>query len=397
MRRTPGWWFFWSAVGLIVYTYVGFPLLLALRGLLRPRPVRRDDITPSVSLIIAAYNEASVIKDKLDNIMALDYPRDQLEVIIASDGSDDGTNAIVAAYDAPHVRLLALPRQGKNRTLNAALAEARGDILVFSDADSMLEPDALRNLVAPFADPDVGGVGGDYRYPTDVVEGSGERTYWNIDRVIKDLQNRAGSMTSATGQIFAIRREYARPVALGVTDDSYLSIQVPASHKRLVFEPSAVAYGPIATSADKEFQRKVRVTTRGLRSVWLNRRVLNPFEYGFFAIQYGSHKVLRRLVGVPLIVVALTAPTLWNRSWLYKLATLGQCGLHGAALAGFVLRNTRIGQHKALSLPLFFDMVNVAGIMALVKLMRGERRDIWVPQRDSVSETTIEAAEATTI
>jgi cellulose synthase/poly-beta-1,6-N-acetylglucosamine synthase-like glycosyltransferase len=332
-------------------------------------------------MIIAAYNEGAVIAKKLDNTFALNYPREQMEVVVASDGSDDGTNDLVAGYGAPEVRLLALPRQGKNRTLNDAVAAATGDILVFSDADSMLAPDALRHLVAPFADPEVGGVGGDFHYASDRGEGEGERTYWSFDRTLKQLQSRAGSITSATGQIYAMRQSLFKPLPLGVTDDFFTSIQVPAAHRRLVFEPQALAYGPVAASSKAEFRRKVRVMTAGLRGVWMVRHVLNPFEYGFFAIQLWSHKVLRRLMVLPLIVLCASALVLWPFGWLYQLAAIGQLGLHGAGLLGFLLRKTRLGQSKVLSLPFFFDMVNAAAIVALVNLFRGERYDIWVPQR----------------
>jgi len=386
MQRNTAWWLFWGALGLMVYTYLGFPLLVALRGLLRPRTIRRGAATPPISMIIAAYNEESTITKKLDNTFALDYPAELIEVVVASDGSDDTTNELVVRYGKPNVRLLALPRQGKNRTLNDAVAAARGDILVFSDADSMLAPDALTHLIAPFSDPEVGGVGGDFRYASARGEGEGERTYWSIDRALKQLQSRAGSITSATGQIYAVRRTLFKPIPVGVTDDFVTSIQVPAAHRRLVFEPCAVAYGPVAAASKAEFRRKVRVMTAGLRGVWVVRQVLNPLEYGFFAIQLWSHKVLRRLMVVPLAVLGVTAPMLWRQGWLYQLATLGQLCLHGAGLLGFLLRKTRVGRSKLLSLPFFFDMVNAASVVAVINLLRGERHDIWVPQRQ-VSES----------
>lgn len=379
MRRFP-LWLFWGATTLLLYTYIGFPLLTALRGLLRTRPVQRGDAQPRVTMIIAAYNEASVITKKLDNTLALDYPQDRLSIIVASDGSDDGTNELVSSYPAANIRLLALPRQGKNRTLNTAVAAADGEILVFSDADSMLATDALQHLVAPFNDPQVGGVGGDYRYAADPAA-NGERTYWSFDRWLKQLQSQAGSMTSATGQIFAMRRELFRPMPDGVTDDFYTSVQVPVAHRRLVFEPRALAYGPVAASTRAEFRRKVRVMTAGLRGVWAVRHALNPLAYGSFALQLLSHKVLRRLAVLPLMVIGVCAPLLWRHGWLYRLVTLGQLGLHAAGAAGWLLRDTRIGRAKLLSLPLFFEMVNVAALAALWNLLRGERHDIWVPQR----------------
>lgn len=383
-------WFFWGAVSVVAYTYVGFPLVAVLRGVLRPKSIHNGSALPRVTMIIAAYNEASVIAEKLANTLALDYPPALLHVIVASDGSDDGTNELVARCHAPNVRLLALPRQGKNRTLNAAVAAANGDVLVFSDADSMLAADALRHLVAPFSDPDVGGVGGDYRYASDMAEGSGERAYWSFDRMLKQLQSRAGSMTSATGQLYAMRRSLFQPMPEGVTDDFFTSVQVPAAHKRLVFAPRAVAYGSVAATPRAEFRRKVRVMTAGLRGVWSVRRLLNPFAYGYFAVQLFSHKVLRRLMVVPLLVIGLTAPTLWRHGWLYRLVTIGQGMLHSAALLGFLLRDTSRGRHKLLSLPLFFDMVHVAALAALWNLARGTRHDIWVPEREMPSGAKVD-------
>lgn len=387
MQRTLSWWMFWGAVGTVLYTYIGFPLLIVLRGLLLRRPVRSAPITPSVSLIIAAYNEADFIVKKLDNAIQLDYPQDKLEIIVASDGSDDGTNELVRAYGSPRVRLLELPRQGKNRTLNSAIPLTTGEVLVFTDADSMIEPGALRRLVAPLADPSVGGVAGDYHYEREAKEGVGERTYWSFDRVLKEMESRAGNVISATGQLYAIRRELVPSVAGGVTDDFFISVRAIIGGRRLVFAPDAVVTGPVAASDDAEFRRKVRILMRGLNSVWLSRELLNPGRYGFYALQLLSHKVLRRLMAFPLIITALSAPLLWRRGWIYRAATLGQALVHGLALAGYLLRRTPLGRKKPLSVPFFFDMVNFAAVIALSNLLRGKRADTWVTQRALTEDT----------
>src|SRR5919106_5617422 len=183
---------FWMALGLIVYAYLGFPVLLLVRGLLPHRRVRKAPIEPRVSLIIVAHNEATSITGKVDNVYALDYPSDKLEVIVASDGSDDGTNELVASYTDRGLRLLEFSRAGKTPALNAAASHATGDILVFSDANSMYPPDALRALIAPFADPAVGGVGGNQCYVAENgnrragghAASLGERLYWNYDRLL---------------------------------------------------------------------------------------------------------------------------------------------------------------------------------------------------------------------
>lgn len=381
------WWLFWSALAILLYTYIGFPMLLALRGLLYPRPVLQGDgdETPTVSLVIAAYNEAEVIQEKLDNSLDLDYPLTHLEVIVASDGSNDGTDALVAAYadETSRLRLLTLPRQGKNAALNEALAVARGDILVFSDADSWLAPDALTHLIAPFSDATVGGVAGNFHYTAYHTEGSGERTYWRFDRYLKGLQHRSGSVTSATGQLYAIRRKLFVTIPPDVTDDFYVSAQVHVAHQRLVFASQAHAYRAVATTTEAEFQRKIRVMMGGLRSVWTMRQLLNPVRHGFYALQLMTHKILRRAMIVPLILMAASASALLEEGWLYPLTLYGLLGISGLGVFGLLFSGCAIGQRKLFSLPLFFLLVNAAFVIAVSHLLRGRRSDLWTSQRNT--------------
>jgi glycosyltransferase involved in cell wall biosynthesis len=371
---------FWTSVLLVAYTYAGFPLLLWLRSRLAPRPFRVAEFTPDASLVICAYNEANTIAEKLENVLRLDYPRDRLEVIVASDGSTDGTEEIVASFAGRGVRLLALPRRGKIPTLNAAAALATGDVLVFSDANSMLEGHALRALFRPFADPDVGGVAGDQRYAGRAGRESGERAYWSLDRQLKIWQGRAGSVTSATGAIYAIRRELFRPVPAGVTDDFWISTRAIASGRRLVFAADAVAWEPPARSGDREFRRKVRVMTRGLRGVVLARELLNPLRHRFYALQILSHKVLRRLVVLPLVAILLASPWLWSAGPIYRAAILLQVLIYGLAAASALPLHGRLG--RILALPGFFCMANAAAAVAAWNVVRGRRIDLWEPERD---------------
>jgi cellulose synthase/poly-beta-1,6-N-acetylglucosamine synthase-like glycosyltransferase len=372
---------FWAAVGVILYTYLLFPLVLWLRSRFLRRPYRARDHTPRISLIICAHNEVSGIGAKLDNVRELDYPRDRLEVIVASDGSNDGTDDLVRAR-AGSVRLLSLPRRGKIPTLNAAVDAASGEILVFSDANSLYAPDALRALVRPFADPDVGGVAGDQRYVRSPgAEGVGERSYWDLDRRLKQWQSLAGSVTSSTGAIHAVRRELYRSVPSGVTDDFWISSNVVARQRRLVFAEAACAFEPPARSSDLEFQRKVRIMTRGLRGVWLMRGLLDPRRHGFYALQLFSHKVLRRLVFLPLAVLLVTSPMLWSEGLLYRLATLGQLAFYLLAVNGMGWQGRR--QARLLALPFYFCMVNAACVLAVLNVLRGKRIDRWEPQRSS--------------
>lgn len=377
---------FWVAVILIVYTYIGFPLGVVLRGLLWGRPYKREELinSPPVSIVISAYNEAKSIAAKLDNILSMDYPRDCLEVIIASDGSTDGTNAIVERYKEHGVKLLSLPRVGKAAALNAAVNATSGKILVFSDANSMYKADAIQELVRPFADPEVGGVAGNQIYRTEASGGSstdGERAYWNFDRMLKKFQSKAGSTLAATGAIYAISRQLFRPIPDGVSDDFVTSTGVIVQGYRLVFAPDAIAYEGVAATSQVEFGRKVRVIIRSWKALILMRELLNPFRYGFYSIQLFSHKILRYLVFFPLLILFFVSPFLWKTGFIYQMAAITQVVFYSCALFGLLLNGIRFGRKKIFTIPFYFCMVNAASLVAIINVLRGYQIKQWEPQR----------------
>lgn len=370
---------FWGSAGLLAYAYAGFPLLAAARALVRPRPILARDDLPTLTVVIPAYNEEEIIAEKLENTLAAEYPRDRLDVIVASDGSDDRTNERVRNF-GDGVRLLDLPRAGKNAALNEAAAAARGEIIAFTDADVKLTEDAFRRLVAPFADPTVGGVAGERRHG----DLSRRRRLNAGKRTMRRLLSRSGSLTSAEGQLHALRQELFRPVPPGVLDDFWISTRVVAGHRRLVYEPEAGTY-PFAgaTVLTDPFGRKVRMTGLWFRAVWLGRDLLNPVEHGFYAVQLASHKLLRRLSFVPILGLGVSGPLLRRSGPFYRAAWLAQTGLHGAALAGYLLRGTRLGRFKVLKAALTFDLNQAAAAVAVAEQLRGQnaRDDMWEPQR----------------
>lgn len=378
---------FWSSLGLIIYTYFGFPLLLLIRGFLLRRPVREGDYKPQVSIIIVAYNEVDTIGAKLENIISLDYPREKLEIIVASDGSTDGTNKIVKNYSDQGVRLLPLPRQGKIPALNSAASRASGEILVFSDANSIYQLDALTHLLRPFADATVGAVGGNQVYiKSDAgnVAGFGEGLYWGYDRLLKQMQSVSGNMIAATGAIHAIRRELFEPVPLSVSDDYVISTRAILQGFRLAFAPNAIAYEPIAPSEEAEFARKIRVIVRALRATWTVRGLFNPFRYGFYSLQIFSHKLLRWCVGWLLIALFAASLVLFQDGIFYQLFTVGEIAFYLIALLTVFLRQSKISHKrifKFLSVPFYFCLANAAATFAWLQLMGGKRVDIWDSER----------------
>ncbi|MEJ7589954.1 MAG: glycosyltransferase family 2 protein [Planctomycetaceae bacterium] len=381
---------FWSSIAVILYTYLGFPLVTWLRSVLLPRPFHTAGITPNVSVLIAAHNEESSIGDKVRNMLALDYPADRLQIVVVSDGSTDRTMEILRTFNDPRVIVLELLRGGKAAALNSGAKHCTGEILVFSDANSMFDQAALRALVAPFADTTVGGVAGDQRYlkgGSRSAADAGERSYWNFDRMMKDWQSRAGNVTSATGAIYAIRCSLFRTVPEGVTDDFATSTQVIAQGYRLVFAPDAVAYEPVAASSGVEFSRKVRIITRGLRGVLQMRTLLNPLLHGFYSVQLFSHKVLRRQMAFPLLLLLITSVLLARTSPVCLCAAIGQISFYGAAVVGCVLNATSVGCKKPFSIAYFFCLVNFACVIATFHSLAGRRVVVWNPQRAKPEES----------
>ena len=383
---------FWLAAVTVFYTYFGFPLLVLLRGILKRRSIQYGSITPSINVIIVAHNEAKIIGKKLDNLLSLDYPSDKMEIIVASDGSTDGTNEIVGNYENKGIKFLQLPRTGKIPALNEAVTHATADILIFSDANSMYKTDAIKKLVRPFVDSTVGGVAGNQSYDPD--EGGnaaslGERLYWNFDQFLKKLQSKAGNVISATGAIYAIRRKLFKPVPTGVGDDAVISYRVISQGYRFVYEPDAVACETVAASPSAEFKRKVRVCVRGLQGLRVEPQLFNPFKHGFYSVQLFSHKLLRWLLPIPLLVLLVSSLWLSQVDPFFRIVAIAQVIFYGMALIAFLFRNKKIANQKIFKLfaiPFYFCLANVASLIALLRVMRGQRIDVWEQKRSPIQE-----------
>jgi len=376
---------FWTSVAGVFYPYLIFPLILIIFSRLINASIDKRAITPAVSMIIAAYNEEESLAGKLDNALALEYPPGSLEIIVASDGSSDKTVEIAAHYASAGVKCLDLPRRGKVFALIDAVEACSGEILVFSDANTMFEPRALQMMVRNFADDEVGGVCGNQLH-TKVSAGDtstqGEQMYWSYDKWLKILESRTGSIVSADGAIYAIRRSlFQAPGSAAVTDDFAISTRVVEQGYRLIFEPGARASEPPAGRTNKEFGRKVRIINRGLRSVMLRKRLLNPFRYGIYSLTLFSHKISRRLVPVFLVLLFVSSLFLINEHVFYQAALLLQTGFYAWAAVSFLLKNSAIGQKKIFYLPFFFCLANLAALVALYNLTMGKRVALWNPQR----------------
>lgn len=363
------------ALILIAMPFTLYPILLWLRAHLAADPSRLGEITPDVDLVICAHNEAQVIAERLENALALDYPPEKLTIWVASDGSNDKTVDITRSFDPDRVRCLDLPRGGKAAALNACVAAGRAEVIAFSDANSLWRQDALRMLTRSFADPRVGGVAGDQRYAEDASGALGERSYWSFDRILKCWQSRAGSVISATGAIYAVRRELFQPVPPDATDDFMVSTGVIAQGKRLVFEQDAIALESPASDSG-EYRRKVRILTRGLRAVYYRRELLLPSRSGFYAVQLLLHKLWRRLTWIPLLLL-LPAPLYAADGILQLLTAAGVAGLVG--LGGIGLARPSLRRFKLVEVAAHVLMVNAACAVATYNALRGHHVSHWAP------------------
>jgi cellulose synthase/poly-beta-1,6-N-acetylglucosamine synthase-like glycosyltransferase len=369
---------FWASLAAIAYVYAGYPLLLLILGSLRRSPVRlRPARLPRVTLVISAYNEADVIRQKILNSLELEYPQKRLEILVASDGSTDATEAIAAEYAAHGVRVRAFPaRRGKNATLNDVVPGATGDIVVFTDANGKYQRDALAKLVRHFADPQVGCVCGEliYHSADDNLVARGYNVYWRYDQRLKRLESRLGCLLGANGSIFAIRKELYRPLLGHVSNDMVLPIQIAARGFHVVYDPEAISREAGSQDAPEELGRRSRIVGRGiygvgavLADVLRGRRVLLLWELL-------SRKLLRYCTPVFLAILAISNLFL-TRGW-YRWALLGQVAFYGIALLGFGLR--RVGVHvRALSMPLYFVLGNVAAAMGWWKVLTGRELTKW--------------------
>ncbi|HEX6096850.1 MAG TPA: glycosyltransferase family 2 protein [Thermoanaerobaculia bacterium] len=373
---------FWICLAVCVYVYFGYPALLWILSRLRTRPVRAGDVTPRVTFVIAAYNEEKVIAEKIENSLSLDYPGDRIEVLVVSNGSTDRTDEIVAGHPDPRVRLLALPRPGKMQALNEGAKVATGEILVFTDADFLLDRHTLRLMASKFADPEVGGVCGarntNVRREGDAT-GEGEGLYARWDKWQKTLESRIGSVFAADGLLYAIRRELYVPIdAVHAADDIYISTRIPLQGYRLLFEPDATAYERAGVHAEQEFGRRVRVTNHSVRGLLTLRSHL--FTHGFYSLELLSHKLVRHMIPFFLIPLFAASAMLATRAPIYAVVFAGQVLVYGLAVVGWALRNRRIGRAKPFYVPYYFCFVNAAALFGLLSILRGSRVTAWAPR-----------------
>jgi cellulose synthase/poly-beta-1,6-N-acetylglucosamine synthase-like glycosyltransferase len=370
---------FWLTVAVIFYTYVGYSLTILLLAQFVRRSIQRAIIQPRVTYLITAYNEEKNIGAKLEQVLSLDYPRDRLEIIVASDGSTDGTDDNVRRFAVHGVKLVRVEgRVGKTDTQNCAVHEATGEIIIFSDATTFYEPSAIRNIVRNYADPGVGAVSGRYEYrnSTGAAIGVGSILFWKYENLIKRLQTSIKTITGCCGCIYSVRRELYEPLPADIISDLVEPLKIIEKGYRVVFEPEAVAFEETTEKTAEEFGMRVRVVTRGMRGLWHMKKLLNPFRFGFVAFQLFSHKILRWLIPIFLFILLVSNFLLLGSARLYNIAFTLQLVFYGAALLGLLVERKHV-IYNVLAVPLYFATVNAAALVAMYRIWKGYKAVTW--------------------
>jgi len=362
---------FWGSLGALAWTHVGYPVAMGVLARLRPRPVRKAEITPSVALVISAHDEEAVIGRRLENLLELDYPADRLEIIVASDGSTDGTDAIVEeiATREPRVRLLRCPREGKVAAQHRSVRETASDVLAFTDANTEWKPDALRLLVSNLADPEVGYVCGQLRLES--PDGANlEGVYWRYEMWVRAQESACSSITAGNGAIYAVQRDAYVEDDPKFGHDFGFPYLMEQAGRRAVYEPIAIAVEKPAAEPEDEYGRKVRTISRALGHI-LTGRIFRRTRPLYMA-ELISHRVLRYSTGLVHIGLLVSNVALLGRGPFYRVFLALQLGGFGLAAAG----RARLPIPGA-RLAYYYCVVTKATVAALVRYLRSGTPQMW--------------------
>ena len=372
-------WLFWGALGFVAYAYAGYPMVLAVLARVRQRPVHRAAITPALSMIITARNEEAHIARKIEESLALEYPADRFELIVASDASTDRTHEIVAGYAPRGVRLIVSPeRRGKEFAQKMAIDRAAGEILVFSDVATRLDCGGLLTLAGNFADPTVGCVSSVDRMMRADGTISGEGLYVRYEMWLRSLESAVGSVVGLSGSLFAARRDVCAGWTLDLPSDFTTLLNTLGLGLRGVSDPASVGYYPDLADGSREYQRKVRTITRGISSLVRHVEVLNPLRHGLPAWQIFSHKVCRWLVPFALLVALVGNIMLLPTSWVYWVMGAAQAAGYVLGALGCLLPQRQPALTRAIG---FFLLSNLSIVQAWVNVILGRRIVTWDPSK----------------
>lgn len=363
---------------LIFYAYGGYPLSLLIVSIWKRREIKGETFHPSTTLIITVYNEEKRIREKIENTLAIKYPSEKLQIIVASDGSSDRTNEIVEGYLDRGVELLEIPdRGGKERAQKKAIKKARGEILVFTDVATILEPEGISRIVSNFSDPSIGCVSSEDRVLGDEGEPGGEGLYVRYEMWLRRLESKVNTLVGLSGSFFAARKEVCEDLIEDLDSDFCVLLNSVKMGLRGICDPRAIGYYRDLSDEKREYERKVRTVIRGITAFFRHTELLNMKKYGLFSYQYVCHKLLRWLVPFFLLLAFTSNLLIAGESIFYLFLFLLQAAFYGTgllALKGFLSR-----EKIATKIPLYFLTVNASIAVAWWKYLRGKRVVTWEP------------------
>ncbi len=382
---------FWGAAVLLLHTYFFYPVILMaldavhqalgnlryIRSGDERRKPRASDVTPPVTVVVAAYNEESCIAEKIRNSLALDYPADRFELLIGSDGSTDKTNEIVSGWDDPRVRLSAAERAGKTSVLNRCIPDAKGELIILSDANTLIDPAAVKKLVRHFRDPDVGAVCGKLKLYNPKVKGYEESAYWTYESLLKFYEGKRGAVMGANGGLYAIRRTLFQLLPPGtIVDDFVIPLRVLDKGFKVLYDPEAIAWEETTEDYAREFGRRARIAAGNFQSLRMVPRLLLPTA-GFRAFAFWSHKFLRWCAPAFMAVALVSNAFLLDGGLLYWATFAGQLGFYGLAAIGRHAGAVPGALRRITSVAYYFVTMNLAMAVGFWRFVRGSQRAAW--------------------
>lgn len=378
---------FWLSLFIVFYTFLGYGILLyalvRIRRIFKGKRIAPglDQDFPTLTLIIAAYNEESIIEEKIENTLGLSYPKEKLKLIFVTDGSTDRTPDLISTYS--QIKLMHKPeRSGKILAMHRAMHEVDSEVVVYTDANTFLNKDALLLIARHYADPTVGAVSGEKRVMQDAVSDAtaGEGFYWKYESTLKKWDSELYSVVGAAGELFSVRHAvYTSVEPDTILDDFMISMRIAQQGYRIIYEPEAYASELSSENIQEELKRKVRIAAGGIQSILRLKKLLNPFHYPMLSFQYISHRVLRWTVTPFLMILALILNfviVLQGGNWLYQLILFAQVFFYLLAFAGWALERRKI-KVKALFVPYYFCMMNYAVLAGIRRYIKGSQSAAW--------------------
>jgi len=368
-----------------IYIFILYPVLIAIIAWLKKcnKPETRKSYNLNVTIVVAARNEEKVIESKILNSLEINYPKEHLEIFIVSDNSSDRTDEIVRKYKDNGITLISLDcRHGKTALQNIAVKKAKGEIIVFSDANAMYNPDSIQYIVSQFNDPDVGCVSGElcYANPGKSAAGREENLYWKYEKYLKRKEDCISTIMGANGSIYAVRKSDYVPLGDDIISDFIEPLEIASKGKKVVYEDKALSYEESSVTFEEELMRKRRILSRSIYSLYIHRHLLNPFKNPQLAFGLFSHKILRWLS--PVFLIILLAVNLFILdSFFYRLVFILQMIFYSLSLIVVLIRHNK-KMPTFILVPYYFCLLGYASLLGIFDFIKGRNRAIWEPVRN---------------